>query len=244
MKRTTLVFELSNPERLNILHMLEEKPMRLSDISRSRDITTAEVSRHLERLGKANLITRNTDNCFIITSFGEIILSEFSRLDFLTQNMDFFLEHNLTVIPPHLRWFVSMAEGEIIEGVLENASRMWENNKGAEKYIHVISDEIMRGMVEITCNKIDQGVEVKKIYQKDVEIPAKYTSRIDKIHEIRTLDVIPLGMIITDKNIGMSFRTINGKMDFSVSLTGDNESFRRWSSAIFDYYWAKAKPWK
>ncbi|UCG71221.1 MAG: DUF1724 domain-containing protein [Thermoplasmata archaeon] len=222
--------------------MLKKKPMRLSDISKKLDVTTAEVSRHLERLAKSSLIDRNSDSNYRITSFAEIILSEFSNLDFLTLNKDFFLNHDISPLPKHLRWFASMAEGEIIEGALENASRMWEYNKVAKKYIHVISDEIMRGMVDLTCKKIDQGVDVKKIYPKDAEVPPEYASRIVKNHEIRTLDVIPLSMIITEKNTGMSFRSNNGKVDFCAGFTGDSESFRRWVNAIFDYYWDKAKP--
>ncbi|UCG69048.1 MAG: helix-turn-helix domain-containing protein [Thermoplasmata archaeon] len=243
MDSTSLMFELSHPERMKILQLLEKEPMRLSDISKILDVTTTEVSRHLERLGRAKLLERNSKNRYHITSFAKIILSESSKFDYLIDNMDFFLDHDLSILPQHLHWFTSMAEGEIIEGALENASLIWDYNSGAKKYIHVISDEAMRGVVDITSKKIDQGVEVKKIYQKDAKIPPEYISRIrKKNHEIRTLDVIPLAFIITEKNTGMSFRSNNGKVDFSAGFTGDSESFRRWVNAIFDYFWDKAKP--
>jgi predicted transcriptional regulator len=242
MESHSLMFELSHPERLKMLQMLEKEPLRLSDISKTLDVTTAEVSRHLERLGRANLLERNSENRYHITSFAKIILAESSKFDYLIDNMDFFLNHDITLLPPHLYWFTSMAEGEIIEGALENASRMWEYNKEAKNYIHVISDEIMRGMVDITSSKIDQGVEVKKIYPVDADIPPEYASRTVDNHEIRILKVVPLAMIITEKNTGMSFRGTNGKVDFSMGLSGEKEAFRRWTRAIFDYYWDKAKP--
>jgi predicted transcriptional regulator len=119
---------------------------------------------------------------------------------------------------------------------------MWEYNVGAKKYIYVISDQLMRAMVDITSKKIDEGVVVKKIYPKDISLPPEYTSRTGDNHEIRTLDEIPLSMIITDINAGISFRGENGHIDFSTSIKGESEDFRRWAASIFEYFWKKAKP--
>jgi predicted transcriptional regulator len=236
------MFELSHPERLRMLNILKEKPMRLSEMSKLLDVTTAEVSRHMERLVKAKLTERNHDNCYKITPFAAIILSEYSKFDYLTQNVDFFLNHDFTVLPPELHWFTSMAEGELIEGTLEITSLFWEYHQEAKKYINVISDQIMRGIVDLNSKKIDNGVVVKKIYPNDVEIPQKYLSRIHNIHEIRTLEEIPLALIITDKNAAVILRGKNKKVDFSMGMVGENAVFRRWISAIFNYFWNEAKP--
>jgi predicted transcriptional regulator len=242
MESTSLMFELSHPERLRMLDMLREKSRRLSELSKEMNITTAEVSRHIERLIKAKLIEKNHGNYYKITRFASMILSEYSNIDFLTKNVDFFLNHNLGVIPQELQWLNSMAEGEFIEGALEITSLMWDYNKGAKNYIYEISDQVMRAMVDITSKKIDEGVIVKKIYPKDAQLPPEYTSRINENHEIRTLDEIPLSMIITERNAGLSFRGENGGIDFSTNIKGENEDFRRWVTAVFEYYWRKAKP--
>jgi predicted transcriptional regulator len=242
MESTGLMFELSHPKRLKVLDVLKKKPMRLSETSKKLDVTTAEVARHLDRLIKANLIEKNGDNYYRITKFAEIILNEFSNIDFIVKNVDFFLNHNLRMIPRQLQWFSSMSEGEIVEGTLEIASLMWEYNRGAKKYIYVITDQVMRAMVDITCKKIDEGVVVKRIYPKNTQIPREYDKRINENHDIRTLDEIPLSMIITDKNAGVSFRGENGNIDFNTSIKGQNEDFRKWATVVFDYYWNKAKP--
>ena len=96
--------------------------------------------------------------------------------------------------------------------------------------------------MDINSKKIGNGVVVKKIYPEDAEIPQKYMSRIHKVHEIRTLDVIPLALIITDENAAVILRGKNKKVDFSVGMIGENEIFRRWISTIFEYFWNKAKP--
>jgi predicted transcriptional regulator len=242
MESTSLMFELSHSERLKMLHILRENPMRLSELSKKMDVTTAEVSRHMERLVKARFIEKNSDNYYKITRFGIVILNEFSNIDYLAQNADFVLNHNLTAIPPELQWFNSMATGRFIEGALEITSLMWEYNTEADKYIYVMSDQIMRALVEITCKKIDEGVEVRKIYPNEAEIPSDYLKKIKENHEIRTMDDVPLAMILTDKIAAFCFKGENGSIDFSSSLEGDNEIFRRWAGVVFDYFWKKAIP--
>ncbi|UCE74206.1 MAG: ArsR family transcriptional regulator [Methanomassiliicoccales archaeon] len=222
--------------------MLKEKPMRLSHISNKLEVTTAEVSRHLDRLGKARLIERNSENYYNITPFATIVLSEYSNFDFLTKNIDFFVNHDLTLIPEHLHWFNSMAYGNFTEGTLETSSIIKDASVDAKKFIHVISEEVMRGLVEIDAKKNDEGVVFKKIYPKDVQFPSEYESRLSDTFEIRTLEDIPLAMKMNEKIAGVALRDINGKVDYSAALVGENEYFRRWISAIFEYYWNMAKP--
>jgi predicted transcriptional regulator len=236
------MFELSHQERLKMLNILKEKSMRHSELSKSLDVTPTEVSRHLERLVKAKLVKKNGDNYYGLTSFASIILTEFSNIEFLTQNIDFFLNHNLTLLPPELQWFAAMADGELVEGALEITSIIIDYNEESKKYIHVMSDQVMRAVVDLTCKKIESGVDVKKIYSSDAAIPPEYLKTNNENHEIRTLEDIPLAMIITDKRAGFCFRGENGHIDFSSILVGENDIFRRWANAVFEYFWKKAQP--
>ena len=51
-------FELSNEDRLRILNLLTEKPMKLTNLAKSLDISNQECSRHLQRLTEADIIER------------------------------------------------------------------------------------------------------------------------------------------------------------------------------------------
>lgn len=242
MESHGLMFELSHPERLHILHLLEKKPMRLSQISNKLKITTAEVSRHLDRLSKAKLIDRDSESSFYITHFSSIILAEIARFDFLTDNTDFFLNHDLSPIPGHLHWLESMATGEFTKGTLETTSLIKDISVNAEDYIFVISAEVMRGMVDIDCERHDEGVIFKKIYPENADIPEEYTTRLGESFEIRTLENVPLGLKIGKRMGGVALRDNGGKVDYSMALVGERESFRLWVRAIFDHYWDEAKP--
>lgn len=242
MESYGLLFELSHPGRLNILHLLKDKPMRLSQLSKKLEVTTAEVSRHLDRLGKTRLIARDSENTYSITPFAALILSEVSKLDFLTKHIEYFLNHDLSIIPGHLHWYNLMAHGQLSKGTLETTSLIKDASVDARKYVHVISDQVMRGMVDIDCKKNKEGVVFKKIYPKGSELPAEYESRMGESFEIRTLQDIPLGLKINEKLAGVALRDSSEKVDYSEIMLGEDESFRKWVSALFDYYWERSKP--
>ncbi|UCF08041.1 MAG: ArsR family transcriptional regulator, partial [Thermoplasmata archaeon] len=222
---------------------LREEPMRLSALSKKLEITTAEVSRHLDRLSKAKLIDRDSDSNYSITPFSAIIIGEIAKLEFLTKNIDFFLAHDLSHLPEHLHWLDSMAKGSFTSGTLETSSIIKEASINAEEYIHVISVEVMRGLVELDSKKNDEGVVIKKIYPEDADIPKEYRSRTGESFEIRTLKMVPLGLKMTEKMAGVAIRDARGKVDYSMGLIGEDESFRRWVDAIFGHFWKEAEPW-
>lgn len=242
MESHGLMFELSHPERLHILNLLKKKPMRLSQISKKLKITTAEVSRHLDRLTRAKLIDRDSESSFYITPFSGIILAEVARFDFMTKNIDFFLNHDLSLIPGHLHWLDSMATGEFTKGTLETSSLIKDISVNAEDYIYVISAEVMRGMVDIDCKRHDEGIIFKKIYPEDADIPEEYRTRLGESFEIRTLENVPLGLKMSEKMGGVALRDTAGKVDYSMGLVGENAVFKRWVKAIFDSSWEESKP--
>jgi predicted transcriptional regulator len=242
MESYGLMFELSHPERLKMLKMLSENHMRLSQISNNLEVTTAEVSRHLDRLTKARLIERDSDNFFRITPFANIVLSEYSNFEFLTKNLDYFINHNMTLLPAHLHWFNFMSKGEFVTGTLEISSMIKETSVNAKKHIRVISEEVMRGLVELDCKRNDEGISYRKIYPKDAEFPDEYTSRLGDNFEIKTLDYIPLALKMSEKMGGLVLRDMSGKVDYSCGIVGEDQEFMQWIEAVFDYFWKKAKP--
>jgi predicted transcriptional regulator len=236
------MFELSHPERLKMLQMLQDEPMRLSQISNKLEVTTAEVSRHLDRLNKARLIERDSENNYHLTPFAVAVLSEFLNFEFLAQNTEFFINHDLSLLPQHLHWFHSMSKGKFIIGTLEVSSEIKDLSVNTRKYIYVISEEVMRGLVELDCKRNDEGIHFKKIYPKGADLPREYLDRLGDTFEIKTLEYIPLGFKMNEKTAGLVLRDMKGNLDYSKGFIGEDETFRLWTEAIFDYYWKRAKP--
>jgi predicted transcriptional regulator len=235
------MFELSHQERLNILGLLKEEPHRLSHMSKKLGITTAEVSRHLDRLGRAGLIERDGENNYYLTPFAIIVLLEVSKFDFLTQHMEYFLTHDITIIPEHLLWLTSIAKGEFINGTLEISSMIKDTSLNARRYINVISTEIMRGIIELDCTKHDEGVVFRKIYPAGEDLPPEYEKRLGDTFQVRTMEQIPMALKMNESIAGVALNDRRGKIDFSLGIVGEDESFRRWVKAVFEYYWNIAK---
>ena len=172
-----LMFELSHPGRLEALRLLSKKPHRLTDLSNILDITSAEISRHLGRLTKARLIERNGEARYRLTSFGDIVLNELSKFEFLLAHNQYFLAHDIFTIPDDLRQLSPMSKCEFVEGTLEIMSVVEEFSRDANRYVHLISDQPMRTMTDINLQRAKDGVKFHIIYPKDADVPDAYRTK-------------------------------------------------------------------
>lgn len=236
-----LMFELSHPGRLEALRILSKKPHRLTDISKALDLTSAEISRHLGRLTKAQLIIKDGDGRYSLTPFGGIILQELSSLRFVTKNNLYFSTHDFSAVPEELGLLSAISTCELVQGTLEIMSMVEDLTKNAKKRIHIISDQPMRSMVSNNVQKARKGVQIKIIYQKDMDIPEEYRPKKGKSIEVRLIDEVRFSMKSNEKVGGLVLPDLNGKIDYDFALMRDDPQFVRWLEFLFDYFWQKAE---
>ncbi len=74
-----VMFEVSNEERVKIMETLTQKKTSFSELARTLDITTQEVSRHFNRLVEFGLATRNTDGYPCLTPWFDAATSAWSN---------------------------------------------------------------------------------------------------------------------------------------------------------------------
>lgn len=232
-----LMFELSHPGRLDALRKLSQEPHRLTDLSKVLDFTSAEISRHLSRLSKAHLITKDGDGRYSLTPFGSIILHEVSNLGFLTKHNQYFSTHDLSVIPDELFGLSSISRCEFVEGTLEIMSMVEDLSRNAKSHIRVISDQPMRAMVDINIQKAEEGVDIKLIYPKNLELPKEYVKKKRLPIEIGLLDEVHLSMKLNEKSAGVALPDLDGKIDYKTSMIGKDPHFHKWAELLFNYYW-------
>jgi predicted transcriptional regulator len=235
-----LMFELSHSGRLEALYLLSKKPHRLTDISKALGLTSAEISRHLGRLSKAQLITKDGKGHYSLTPFGDIILQELSNLKFVTNNNEFFLTHDFSVIPNEMCWLNAMSNCKLIKGTLEIMSLVEDLSKNAEKYVYLISDQPMRTMVEINLKRAKKGVFFRLIYPNGTDVPSEYRKKKGIPIEVRLTDEIKFSMKLNEKTGGIVVPDLNGKIDYGFALVGINPQFLVWLNILFDYLWQKA----
>jgi predicted transcriptional regulator len=241
MEDHELMFELSHPVRLETLRILNREPQRLTDISKVLDLTSAEISRHLGRLSKAQLITKNGEGRYSLTSFGDVILSEISSFNFLTVHQQYFSTHDMSVIPDELRWLNSISKCEFVEGTLEIMSLVGDLSKNAKKYIRVISDQPMRAMVEANLQIAKTGVDIKLIYPHGADIPDEYQKKKGMPIDIKLIEDVRLSLKLNEKNAGVALPDLSGKVDYKCAMMSEDPRFLRWSNLLFEYYWEKGR---
>lgn len=237
-----LMFELSHPGRLKTLRILKEKPHRLTDVSKVLGLTSAEVSRHLGRLSKAELVTKNGEGLYTLSPFGDIILQEVSKFNFLTMHHEYFLTHDFTVLPNELQWLTPLSKTKIINGTLEIMSLVEDLTRDAENQIWVMSVQPMRSMVELSVKRASEGVNLKFIYSRGAEVPKEYKPRRGRAIEVRLLEDFNIALKYNKKTAGIVLPDMSGKVDFGAALMGENPQFLKWVELLFNHYWERGEP--
>jgi predicted transcriptional regulator len=59
--------------------------------------------------------------------------------------------------------------------------------------------------------------------------------------EIATVNEVKIALGVTEKNAGVIFPTIDGKLDFGNGFFGQGQNFRNWCGDLFEYYWKSSK---
>ena len=94
-----LLFEISNDYRYAILVLLQEKPVRITEIAKLQHLTTQEISRHIARLVNIEIASKDTDGFFHITPYGELVLALLEELQFTSKNKSYFAKHTVIQLP-------------------------------------------------------------------------------------------------------------------------------------------------
>lgn len=243
-KATSLFFELSNEDRIRILIGMKKKPQRLVDISKEMGIKIQEASRHINRLSRARLLSRDENNHYRLTPFGEAVLFLLGGLKFALKNADIFKDHSLLFLPPK---FVSRI-GELkdyrrVDEFMESFDRILGLLSRAEKYIHIVSDQILLNAVSIIRGRVLSGVEYKILLPEDMPLPPDIKPiplTIGKVYR-RTMKEVSVFILATEKEALLFLPDLNGKIDFSMLLCSRDSSFHDWCEDLFQFYWAQAK---
>jgi predicted transcriptional regulator len=212
-----MMFELSHPERIRILNTLKEKPMRMSHLSKKLKLTTAEVSRHLERLRKVQLIEKKSGE-YLLSSLGNITLYELTNIDFIIKNREYFLGHDLSVIPEKLLCIEPISKASVMEGTMDIMDLIKDLTEESEDYLLIMSARALKTVVDVTMERLDQGVSCRVIYQDNVEIPGEYLRYRKNTLEIRTIDTVPIALKLNEKRGGLVLPDFSGRLDFGFAL--------------------------
>ena len=245
MKSYELFAELASENRLGILHALKEKPLKFTALASKIKATSPEASRQIHRLTSAELIFKDVEGNYSLTSLGELVMSSVSTLEAIAQNAGFFRNHDTSVIPPHLlKKLEALSKGEMIEGVFTLVNRTEMLFEEIGEYAWYLSDNFPLFYLPRVEKKLEASVKFRVIYPRDFmdKLLQELDPKIRHGVEMRMLDEVNMIININDRYGVIALPDPDGNIDRDLTLLGHDEDFKQWCRDVFEYYWEKASP--
>jgi len=228
-----LFFELASESRLGILRKLMEKDWKMNEVARKLDLTTTETFRQLQRLSEALLVQKQPEGTYTITEYGRVVLQFSSSLDFVFKHKQYFLKHAVSRLPPQfVNRIGELSQTNLMMGMVESTTKSSTLIGEAEQFMWGISPEPLPQPFDEMAKQIPKGVEYRILSPLP---PVKLPNL-----ENRTLSDTPAIIVITEKEAVVSFRFIEGRVDYA-GFFGKDPVFLNWVKDLFLYYWERGK---
>lgn len=253
----SLFFELSNEDRLSIILKLMETPMKLTQIAKELDLSAQECSRQLSRLMDIDLVTKHSDGNFGLQPYAEHVFMIFPGFQFLTEHVDYFNKHTLTMLPEKFRGRIGELRGcqslKELMGTFTNIERILNE---AEEYFWYITDEVLipTRHYKTGLDALERGVQVRCIepagyfqpkgilQDTEDEQKAFVGHRSEGNLTDRTLEKVNVTMYMNEKEVAiLAFPAKTGEFDY-LGFTSTDEKTLEWCKDLHRYYWEKADP--
>ena len=248
----SLLFELSNEDRLNILYELKNTPMKLSRVSEKFGFTVPETARNITRLTEASLIAKDTDGYFHLTPIGEAALQFIPSFEFISKHKKYFKTHTISTLPPEYAASIgALQKSEFVNEVTVTFFNVEKTIREAKEFLWISTDQILASVLPLFADATARGVEIKKLMPRNATIPSSIMTLANdpaferaaraKLLESRYLDKLDVFIIMSEKEIAaISFQNLEGLFDYG-SFRTSNEAALNWAKSLFQHFWEKGK---
>jgi len=240
--------ELASPQRLQILFKLAEKPFAITEMAKELDSTKQEVHRNFRRLEDSRLIEKDVDGGYSITTFGKTMCTQVPSLVFLSQNMEYFEDHEFGDVPTKFIMRTGqLAGGEHIKGVVKVLEQWKTIYKNANEYIYEAFYEVPLDLIEPLVNRIKEGIQFHYIFSKSAVVPKGRKDLLRKLGfdkliekglvERKMKDSVLTVIVLNEKEACVLFPNRKGEADISEMFYGNDLMFHEWCLDYFRYCW-------
>lgn len=256
-KAASEFMELASEQRLEILSKMQQGPVKISQIAKELEATVPEVYRNFERLVKVDLISKNSEGTYGITTIGKIFYSQVSLIDFLSDNKKYFKDHDLDQLPPkYIKMIGGLEKSQFVKGFVK-VQDIWKKiSSDAEKYIYNILFEVpySQDIMEILVKKVDSGVKIQSIFSEHAIISNDRKQALDKYGlkemiqqgkiERKMIESVKTLVILNEKEACVMFPTAGGDVDMSQAFFSNDSAFHEWCLDYFQHCWQNASPFR
>ncbi len=247
-KAADLFLELASPQRLQILFKLSEKSFTVTEMAKELDSTKQEVHRNFRRLEYSRLIEKNVDGKYSVTTFGKTMCTQVPSLVFLSENMEYFEDHEFGDVP--IKFIMrtgQLAGGKHIKGVVKVLEQWKTIYKNANEYIYEAFYEVPLDLIEPLVKRIKNGIQFNYIFSKSAVIPKGRKDLLRKLGfdkliekglvERKMRDTVLTVVVLNEKEACVLFPNRKGEADISEMFYGNDPMFHEWCLDYFRYCW-------
>ena len=234
-----LFFELASESRLSILQEISKHDGKMREIARKLELTTTETFRQIQRLSDALLVQKKPEGTYAITEYGLLILQFSAFLEFIHKHRQYFATHNVRRLPyQFLNRIGELSQAEFSSDVMGNINAAERIAREAEKYMWGSGGEQPLNIRAALQEGISKGVSYKFLFPKQFTPKEPTIPGLAKVAEIRSMEDLPFNLAMNEKEAGISFQFVDGRVDY-VSFIGKDPVFLNWVKELFLYYWEK-----
>lgn len=236
-----LYFELASESRLGILREISRNGGRMREIARKLDLTTTETFRQLQRLNDALLIRKQPEGNYAITEYGRFVLQLSSSFEFIFKHRKFFSTHEFGRLPyQFLNRIGELSLAELKTDIMANINTAERITREAEQYMWGGGAEQPLDIGPAVQENISKHVKYKWLFPERHIPKGPLPPELSRYVEWRSFEDLPVNIVLTEKEAGISFCLTGGKVDY-VAFVGKDPIFLSWVKELFLFYWEKGK---
>jgi len=236
-----LYFELASESRLGILREINRQEGKMREIARKLDLTTTETFRQLQRLNEALLVQKQPDGNYTITEYGRFVLQLSASFEFIHKNRQFFSQHEFRRLPyQFLNRIGELSQATLKTDMMENINTAERITREADQYMWGGGAEQPLNIGPAVQENLPKGVKYKWLFPERFIPKQPLSPEVSRVVEWRSFEDMPVNIVLTEKEAGISFSLTGGKVDY-VGFIGKDPVFLNWVKDLFLYYWEKGK---
>lgn len=240
-----LLFDLASNDRLALLTAVSTQRYKATQLAPSISASIQEASKHLARLQESGLVDRDREGYYQLTVLGRMVMQLLPSFRFLTEHRDYFLAHDLMLLPPE---FVSRI-GELsnceLYGYTGRVLEFYEEVvSNAQERISVMMDHQIRTNMTIAKDLAERRVAVRYMVPLGTDIRKDFEEArhlLGELLEVRLSSDIHVGILLDEERAGVAFPDLSGQVDYNRGFRATDLRAHRWCEDLFEVYWRNAK---
>ncbi|MCK5038925.1 MAG: ArsR family transcriptional regulator, partial [Thermoplasmata archaeon] len=233
-------FQLQSETRREMIQAMLSQPQRHTQLSKDLNISPAETTRHLNRLMQSNILIKRPDLTYEVTRYGQLLYEKYLEMEYFTDHQDYFDRKDLSAIPMEFMSLLVITQGTIIKGPMKVAGELFNMTSGSQIFSWSMSIGPLEPFILENINKLDQGVEMRFLQQREQKVPSNYMNSTKYNIQFRTLKKVDIGIHVNENRALVILPDSRQGIDYSSAIVGDTPTFLRWASMLFEYFWEDA----